>query len=227
MPADPETKKKNQNIQNYLRDLDVYGYVKIENFLNKKQVNNLLGLVNHEYERLNSVKKIQYNGVPKRDKYDKILYNLFNVDYDFIKLLNQNLIKEIAMNRLNDPYYKFLPKNKPNYCLSYYNARSSGKKLDLHIDSHMPYLSDRIIAMQFVFLLEESSVENGCSTAVPGSHKSGRFTDRSLTELSNLTGSPGDLVIWDSRLWHGTNENISKKSIRPTSFTDQRSADFG
>ena len=35
MSADPKPKKKNQNVQNYIRDLDTYGYVKIENFLNK------------------------------------------------------------------------------------------------------------------------------------------------------------------------------------------------
>ena len=79
MSADPETKKKNQNIQNYLRNLETYGYVKIENFLNKKQVNNLLSLVNNEYEKLNSVKKIQYKGITLQvpinsEKYLEITY---------------------------------------------------------------------------------------------------------------------------------------------------------
>ena len=32
----------------------------------------------------------------------------------------------------------FLPKEKPNFIINYFNARSSGNKLDLHIDSWIP-----------------------------------------------------------------------------------------
>lgn len=201
-------KKNNQ----YLKDIEYYGYTKIENFLNKKQVSYLLKLVNNEYKDLNEVKKIKYKGVPSRNSYDKIVYNLYNLDHAFIKLLSQESIQNIAKGKLNDPYYRYLHSDLPNYCLSYYNARSSGKKLDFHIDSHIPYLSDNIFAMQFTFLLEKSTIENGCTIAVPGSHKSGKFTDRDFSNYKNLTGSPGDLLIWDSRIWHGTNDNISKRS---------------
>ena len=42
------------------------------------------------------------------------------------------------------------------------------------------------------------------------SHKSGKFSDRKSKKLT-ITGNPGDLIIWDSRLWHGTSENLTTK----------------
>ena len=66
--------------------------------------------------------------------------------------------------------------------------------------------------MQFVILLEDSTIGNGCTTVVPGSHQSAKFTDREFENLKHLEGKAGDLILWDSRLWHGTNENITGDS---------------
>ena len=84
----------------------------------------------------------------------------------------------ICKNFLNDEYFRLIDKKRPNYILSYYNARSSGDKLDLHIDSHLPYLGKKIFMMQFSIVLEDQNKENGCTIIVPNSHKSGRFSNR-------------------------------------------------
>jgi ectoine hydroxylase-related dioxygenase (phytanoyl-CoA dioxygenase family) len=127
-------------------------------------------------------------------------------------LVSSQAITSIAKVKLNDPHYRFLPSDVPNYVLQYYNARSSGQKLDLHIDSHIPFAGEFTNMMQFVILLEDSTVDNGCTVVVPGSHKSARFTDRELENVIPLTAKAGDLVCWDSRVWHGTLANVSKKS---------------
>ena len=111
------------------------------------------------------------------------------------------------MAKLNDPYYRFLPPDTPNYILNYYNARSSGLALDLHIDSQVPNPGEFTWAMQVVFMLDDMNEENGCTVVVPGSHLSGRYTDREFMNVKHLNAKAGDLVIWDSRLWHGTTEN--------------------
>jgi len=113
---------------------------------------------------------------------------------------------------LNDKYYRFISEEEPNYILNYFNARSSGNKLDLHIDSHIPYIGEHIFMMQVVFLLEKSTIDNGCTIVVPGSHNSGEYTDRSIEKVTFLEGEPGDMIIWDSRLWHGTTENITSNT---------------
>ena len=196
-------------IKKKINEIEKNGYCIIKNFLSKKKVNTILNKINHHY---NLNKKIKYKGIPTRDKKDKILYNLQNKDYLFIKLLNDKKIIEIAKYFLNDEYYRFLPPNKPNFILNYFNARSSGNKLDLHIDSWVPYKGNKTHMMQFVFLLEKSSLDNGCTIVVKKSHKSGKYSNRKTKKITPLEGNPGDLIVWDSRLWHGTLENISNKS---------------
>ena len=47
---------------------------------------------------------------------------------------------------------------------------------------------------------------------VKKSHKSGKFSNRKSKKIIPITGNPGDLIIWDSRLWHGTLENKNNTS---------------
>lgn len=195
-----------------LKELDTYGFSRIPGFLTEPALKRLLALTEESYRKINASGKISYAGAPTRDKDDKILYNLQNIDIAFIDLLISPAVTAIALAKLNDPYYRFLPPEVPNYVLQYYNARSSGQKLDLHIDSHIPFMGNYTNMMQFVFLLENSDEENGCTVVVPGSHKSGQYTDRDLKNVVPLTGKAGDLVLWDSRIWHGTMENISGRS---------------
>lgn len=196
-------------VDNKIKEIERNGYCVIKNFLSKKKIKSLLSKVNFYYKKS---KKLNYKGIPARDDEDKILYNLQNKDYEFIKTLNHKTVTTIAKYFLNDQYYRFLPKVKPNFIINYFNARSSGKKLDLHIDSWIPYGGDKTHMMQFVFLLENSTINNGCTIAVKKSHKSGKYTNRKTKKIIPITGNAGDLIIWDSRLWHGTFENKDKSS---------------
>ncbi len=191
-----------------IKEIENRGYSIIKNFLNKKEVNNYKKLI---FKHENKNRRL-YKGTPARDTTDKIIYNLQNKDYKFIKLISNKIIINIAKYFLNDPFYGFLPNSKPNYILNFFNARSSGSKLDLHIDCHIPFKGKNIFMMQFVFLLEKSTKKNGCTVVVNNSHKSGKFSNRSEKKLTFLEGEPGDLIIWDSRLWHGTTANKEKKS---------------
>ncbi len=196
-------------INKKIKEIEKNGYCVIKNFLSKKITQETLKKVNFHYN-LNKGRK--YKGIPARDSRDKILYNLQNKDYSFIKIVNNKKIIEIAKYFLNDKHYRFLPKNKPNFIINYFNARSSGNKLDLHIDSWIPYTGKSTHIMQFVFLLEKSTLKNGCTIVVKKSHKSGKYSNRKTKKISPITGNAGDLIIWDSRLWHGTYENIDKTS---------------
>ena len=117
------------------QDIENNGFAIIKSLLTKKEIKFLLKKIN----LLHSKKITKFKGTPNRDKNDKIIYNLQNKDYRFIKILSKKNIIKIAKYFLNDEYYSYLPKNVPNYNILYYNARSSGDKLDLHIDSHIPF----------------------------------------------------------------------------------------
>lgn len=190
-----------------LKELEIYGYCVVPGFLNTSTVGTLKHKVEEFWE-----KGTVFRGVPSRDLHDRIVYNLQNKDKVFIDLLSCNDLHGLLMGKLNDPYYRFLPADVPNYYLHYYNARSSGRKLDLHIDSFIPFPGKRAIVMQTAFLLDDHNLENGCTVVVPGSHLSGDYTDRELANLKPVVAGSGDLVMWDSRLWHGTRENTSRQS---------------
>ena len=61
-------------------------------------------------------------------------------------------------------------------------------------------------------VLENMHEKNGCTVVVPGSHQSGTYTDRSLKEKKLIIAEAGDVLIMDSRTWHGTTENQTESS---------------
>lgn len=197
-------KYQNKLIKCILKD----GYSIKKNFLSSKQVKFYLDKVKDNY----SNQKIGFKGLPQRDKKDKIIYNLQNKDVKFVKLLSSPDIVEVCKHFLQDKYFRLLSKARPNFILNYYNARSSGSKLDLHIDSHIPYLGNHVYMLQVAIILEDQNEENGCTILKPKSHLSGKYTNRKDRNLKKIISKAGDLVIWDSRTWHGTTENISNNS---------------
>ena len=198
-----------KEIEQHLKNLDVYGYTVVPDFLGAPCVAALKECVNGLWAE---VAKEKYHGRPDRDHDDKLVYNLQNKHKSFIDLLGDTFVEQICMAKLNDEYYRVIPADEPNYILNYYNARSSGAKLDLHIDSHIPNPGRFASAVQVVYLLDDMDESNGCTVVVPGSHRSGEYTDRGLLNVKPVVARAGDLVVWDSRLWHGTTENKTGSS---------------
>jgi len=192
-----------------LREIRAYGYAVVPQFLAATEVARLKTRVEQHWQ---AIAPAQLRGRPARDAEDRLVYNLQNKDLAFVQLLEDPFTQHVMGQFLNDPYYRFLPPEEPNYILSYYNARSSGQALDLHVDTYIPAPGDRTWAMQVVYLLDDMNDDNGCTVAVPGSHLSGRYSDRSLARVVPIHAKAGDLVIWDSRLWHGTRANSSGRS---------------
>jgi ectoine hydroxylase-related dioxygenase (phytanoyl-CoA dioxygenase family) len=190
-----------------LKELKVYGYCIVPQYIKPESVINIRERLLEFWEEDKT-----YEGRPERDANDLRVYNLHYKDKMFIDLISFEDLHGIFMEKLNDPYYRFLPADVPNYYLHSFNARSSGKKLDLHIDSNIPFPGERTMMMQMAFVLEDQNEDNGCTLVVPGSHLSGEFTDREMKNIKPIIAQAGDLVIWDSRLWHGTLENKSGES---------------
>jgi ectoine hydroxylase-related dioxygenase (phytanoyl-CoA dioxygenase family) len=190
--------------EQHSKNMRVYGYSVVPQMMNDVVVASFKARVEDLWAANQDQK---FFGRPERDSNDKMIYNLQNRAKEFIDILGNSFVERICMALLNDEYYRFLPGDLPNYILSYYNARSSGTKLDLHIDSYIPNPGRFVSAMQVAYLLDDMDESNGCTIVVPGSHRSGEYTDRELVNVEPVVAKSGDLVIWDSRLWHGTREN--------------------
>lgn len=204
-------KLNKKEISQHLKNIQTLGYTKIEKFINSNHRNLFLAKVVDEHNKLN-LKTSKLKGLPKRDSKDLRVYNLPQRNKIFIDLISNNNLEKILIPLINDPYYRMLSQKVPNYIVSSFTARSSGYKLDLHIDSMFPFQGSTPISILVLFVLEKMSAKNGATVLVPGSHQSGRYTDRQLENVKVVDAEPGDVLLLDSRLWHGTTENKSNKS---------------
>ena len=191
---------------NYLEQIKKDGYCVLPQVLSQNQVNNFLTKIKELYKE---TKDKICQDTPYLNTNQPNVYNLQNKDINFIKLLFDNKeIEHILIKHLNDKWYKQIPQDQPNYILRSFGARSSNSALPLHIDSFIPYQGEEVIAMQMVIVLEDMSIENGCTVVIPGSHQIGEYADNTkFNDATPLLLKAGDIAIWDSRIWHGTTNN--------------------
>lgn len=191
---------------NYLDQIKKDGYCVLPQILSTNQINTFLNKIKKLYRE---TKDEICQDTPYLNTNQPNIYNLQNKDIEFIKLLLDNKeIENILINCLNDKWYKQISQDQPNYILRSFGARSSNSALPLHIDSFIPYQGDETIAIQVVIVLEDMSIENGCTVVIPGSHQNGKYADNTkFNEAIPLLLKAGDIAIWDSRIWHGTTDN--------------------
>ncbi|MEM7130828.1 MAG: phytanoyl-CoA dioxygenase family protein [Chloroflexota bacterium] len=153
----------------------------------------------------------QSDRMPRLNKDQPMVYNLQSKDIMFIKMLLENEeIQSILKHFLNDQWFSSLPADAPNYILRSFLARSSDYRMPMHIDSFVPYTGSYPFIMQCAILLEDQTEENGCTVLVPGSHLSDRYAPQeAYDDAVSIIAKAGDLVVWDSRIWHGARPNTS------------------
>lgn len=151
---------------------------------------------------------------PRLDQGQHTIYNLQNKSVELTKLvLSQETIRTVLSTLLNDPWHRAINLNQPNYILRSLSARNNQIAAPMHIDSLFPYQGEHVISMQVAVILEDQTEENGCTVLVPESHLSGCYVaQEQRKEAISLETKSGDLVFWDSRIWHGTNTNLSGAS---------------
>lgn len=192
-----------------LQEIETKGYCHIPNVYSADQTAKALNLVKSQHQKNKQTKHLT-----SLIKDGWFVWNLQNKDYYFLELfLNNKNLQDILIHCLNDKWFKQIPPDQPNYILRSYLARSSQKTLPMHIDSFIPYLGHHIFALQVAIPLEDQTVENGCLYVVPGSHLSGSYTKQDdFQQAVPVESKAGDLLIWDSRLWHGAGENKSNST---------------
>jgi hypothetical protein len=199
------------NTEEIIRQIETDGYCQVPQVFSPEQVGRALELV-FEWQR-RSEDSLSDN-VPFLNRNQPMIYNLQSKDYFFLQLLfAQDFLQKVLMHFLNDMWFKQIPQTEPNYILRSYLARSSKAALPMHIDSFVPYTGCHVFAMQASMILEDQNEINGCTVIVPGSHQAGKYaTQAAFEEAIPITSKAGDLVIWDSRIWHGTTANNSDRT---------------
>ncbi len=201
-----------QQIEQVIKNIKEIGYGKVEDAVNKPTLAHLLDRVmSLQHDTSNKLT----GNVPFLNTGHDMVYNLQNKDLLFSKIiLSHPVIRTVLMTFLNDQWYRQIPPDKPNYILRSLLGRSGGPgAMPLHIDSFIPARGSFAWSMQVAVILEDQLPENGCTLVVPGSHLKDRYASSSDLEAAKpLPSKTGDLVFWDSRLWHGATSNTSGKS---------------
>lgn len=184
------------------------GYCYIPRMFSPEQVSSALERIRYWFEKTLST---QSERMPYLNKDQPMVYNLQSKDLFLLRMvLGCELIEKVLMHFLNDRWFTSLPADAPNYILRSFLARSSNHQMPLHIDSFIPYSGPYVFIMQCSIALEDQTEDNGCTVLIPGSHLSGRYCvqDAFPTAVS-VKARAGDLVFWDSRIWHGARQNTS------------------
>jgi len=197
--------------QDHCAELKEKGYTKIEAAISTDAVEDLL----------RSLHDLRAEPAPAGDKTPflnrghDMLYNLQARDAKYLRLfLAPPVLKRLMIETLNDVWYKPIPQQDCNFILRSLIARSGGPApMPLHIDAFIPSGGSMTWAVQAAVILEDQYPENGCTTVVPGSHRADRYADQSAVKAAvPISSRAGDIVVWDSRLWHGTTGNQSGRS---------------
>jgi ectoine hydroxylase-related dioxygenase (phytanoyl-CoA dioxygenase family) len=146
------------------------------------------------------------------NSFGRTIYNVALKRRDALRLFIRDMQGEVLKELLNEQFYAAIPQNLPNYILRAMHLRSSLEAMPYHIDSFIPYIGNHTSVVQAIVFLNDSKVDNGCTLIVPKSHQSGDYAPQG----ENATAVPlevdaGDLVIWDSRIWHATLDNAAKR----------------
>ena len=199
------------DIQAVLENLNKDGYSYVSQAVSPEAVQKALVKVSHWYE---ATKCVQSDRMPYLNAGQSMVYNLQSKDLFFIRLLLGNpLVRKVLMHFLNDQWFTKIPAGEPNYILRSFLARSSNHQMPMHIDSFIPSSGRHSFMMQCALLLEDSNETNGCTVLVPGSHLSDEYTTQdSFATARPMEAKAGDLIFWDSRLWHGARANVSSGS---------------
>jgi len=194
------------DVETLIIKIDEEGYCAIPQVYGSEQVEKTLELSIYWREK---TKESLADDLPSLAKNDPFVWNPQNKDVHFLKMMFYSpLVEEILKHFLNDRWFKQIPADQPNYILRNLLVRSSDKVLPMHIDSLVPYAGPYPFVMQVSILLEDQTEANGCTIVVPGSHRSCEYADQTAFDIGvPLEGRAGDVIIWDSRIWHGTREN--------------------
>ena len=196
----------------HINEIKENGYTIIRNATPPDLTNRLLKTVIEIREKRWAI--AEEHGYPTRA--NGCVFGLQNESLLLIRtMFSHPITTPIAINLLNDSWYKAIAPDRPNFISrNGIRAQSSGKDgLVMHIDSFIPGTGKRPWLLQVFMVLEDQDESNGTTLVVPKSHLSDEYaTPESLKDAVPLCPKAGDIIIWDGRLWHGTTPNPEEKS---------------
>jgi hypothetical protein len=194
--------------------IETHGYCLIKNYI----LSNKLDDLSTEIESCFSQFSAKYNndgyaapvGIQSVIRFDRIVNNVFHFNRLILEMATAGGHLKIMKPFLNDPFYKIIPKEDPNFILAQLNAREGRVRLPMHVDTRMCSIGPTCWSMQGYLSVGATSARNGGLQIMPGSHLTGKFPNSmaNYPQALSLSLNQGDLVLFSSELWHATHECI-------------------
>ena len=91
---------------------------------------------------------------------------------------------------------------------------------NIHRDSRF-FFSDRPLMLNLLVMVDDFTLDNGATHVLSGSHRQESKPDEAefFARASRATGRAGDLLIFDSRLWHAAGINQTDQHRRALTIT--------
>lgn len=83
-----------------------------------------------------------------------------------------------------------------------------------------PWPTKGPLGVNFGWVIDDFTKANGGTRLIPGSHRFNRLPrpDEDVPEMISLEAPAGSLVIFESRLWHQTGDNVTADVVRAAIF---------
>ena len=141
---------------------------------------------------------------------EMVLNNIQNKDYMFMDLISAPETTSVIARLLQEGSYN---DSEPYHIINTQirSLKPFATSQQLHIDSNLPGLGGFCLVAVVIVMLDDFTEKNGATRVVPGSHTSGRYAENGVNypEEILVTGSKGDVLIFDGALWHGSSTNFS------------------
>jgi ectoine hydroxylase-related dioxygenase (phytanoyl-CoA dioxygenase family) len=199
-------------------ELKETGICFLRNQINDDLIEDLRNAVNISFAKHRKIQVELNNEINS----DGVALNVFNDDFAYVKLL-EKLIELGIINDLENNFFKskFILNsisaldNKPN---------SSNFSAIVHRDIKF-FSKDLPIMLNGLVLLDDFTIENGATMLLPNSHKiEEKPTDFSfIAECTRAVGKKGDILLFNSNIWHCSAPNNTKESRRAIPMTFSKS----
>lgn len=198
-------------------DLREYGYTKFENVINEnwiERINNSLPNIFAEHEEL---RRLNNNPISSKGLAMNALIGN-EVLFDFL----QNLIDLKIIEWIENNYFQ------QKCILNSFTALSNipGEDKVFHKKIHRDirgFSSNVPIMMNMLVMLDDFTPANGATLLLPGSHLKDENPkdDYFLNNAIKATGQAGDILLWNSNLYHasGTNKTTKVRRSLPITFS--------
>lgn len=200
---------KDEDFEKRCNEIKGQGFTIIRNFIKENDIDLLLKDV--ESFNQNKMRSTTSNEIID----SKLTLIPHKNSINFCNVIFNKTIEKFCKYFLNDIFYRTIPQKLPNYSLNHSIVRSSGKDLlTFHRDDrNPPSNSKEVCNLQFAVALDKSDENNGCTVCVPGSHLFDYYVkDIEKYDKFNFVLEPGDLMIYDGRLWHSAKANFSNRT---------------